>query len=230
MIERTKVSHQVLAEIKKLIKNGEFAVNEKLPSETVLAKRFGVSRSPVREALSVLVASGIVESKQGGGSWVRPVPIEDLLEKTSIKMISIDQMIYLIETRIILESEGAALAAQRRTEDDLKQIGIAQIELKAILDDPEEIGDKADFLFHRSIVTAAQNPVILQTIDNISDLYNKAMKVSLEINKQIRGKKYQIFKEHQAIYDAIIQKDSQKAREVMKEHLVNSRNKLESFL
>ncbi|MFB5661335.1 FadR/GntR family transcriptional regulator [Alteribacillus sp. HJP-4] len=230
MIERRKISHQVLEEMKKLIKNKEFPVNEKLPSETELAERFGVSRAPVREALSVLAASGIVESKQGGGSWVRPLPIEDLLKETSLEVMGTEEILYLIETRIILEREAASLAANRRTLEDIEEIKQAQHKLTTILADPDEIGDEADFQFHRSIIKASHNPVLLKTLDNISGLYNKAMKFSLELNKQIRGKKEQVLKEHDAILTAIEKNRADDANRAMEEHLVNSRKKLQAFL
>ena len=68
MIERKKVSSLVREELIKMIKSGELPPNSKLPTEQELAEKFGVSRVPLREALSVLEATGVIESKQGGGS------------------------------------------------------------------------------------------------------------------------------------------------------------------
>ncbi|PSL48453.1 GntR family transcriptional repressor for pyruvate dehydrogenase complex [Salsuginibacillus halophilus] len=230
MIERRKVSHQVLDEIKKRIKSGEFPVNEKLPSETELAEIFGVSRSPVREALSVLAATGVVESKQGGGSWVRPLQITDFLEKTTLEVMTPAEMIQLLETRMILETEAAALAAERATEAERKAMAEAQKDLEKLIDDDEQIGDEADFAFHQAVMKGAKNPILLSTFTNISDLYNKAMKISLEINRMIRGKKQQVYDEHNKVYEAIVAGDPEAAREAMHIHLSNSKEKLETLL
>src|SRR5690606_21006690 len=119
MIVRKRVSHQIIDEIKRRIKTGEFSVNSKLPSENELAKMFNVSRVPIREALSALASHGIIESVHGGGNWVRPVPIDKILDQTIIDVISYKQIVELLETRIILETKAAAIAAERHDENDL---------------------------------------------------------------------------------------------------------------
>ncbi|WP_018922081.1 FadR/GntR family transcriptional regulator [Salsuginibacillus kocurii] len=230
MIERKKVSQQVLAAIKEKIRAGEFPAEEKLPSETELAELFGVSRSPVREALSVLAASGIIDSKQGGGSWVRATHIEDFLQKNGLEVLSPGEVIHLIETRIILETEAAQLAAQRRNQEDIEDLQAQQDELELILEQNDMIGDDIDFKFHHAIVKASHNPILLKTMENISDLYNEAMKASLNLNREIHGKKQQIYKEHGEILEAIRKQQPDQAANALRLHLNNSREKLESKL
>ncbi|MED4216415.1 GntR family transcriptional regulator [Priestia megaterium] len=79
-IERKKVSSQVLDQLKKMIKEKTFPPESRLPSEHELSKMFGVSRAPIREALSVLSASGLIESRQGGGSYVKRVNLVGMLD------------------------------------------------------------------------------------------------------------------------------------------------------
>ncbi len=229
MIERKKISEQVLEEIKQRIRSGEFAPNTKLPSEAELSALFGVSRMPVREALSALAANGIIESKQGGGSWVRPVQMDKLLQKVIVETLSFDQVIHLLETRIILETEAAFLAAERHETEDLVSLYEAQKQLYENLNDPTSIDDKADFTFHHGIVQATKNPVLIQTIKNISGIYNEAMVVSLNLNTKIAGKKQQVYEEHQNILQAVVTRQPKNARDAMHFHLSNSLLKLKKY-
>ncbi|MED4131216.1 GntR family transcriptional regulator [Priestia megaterium] len=121
-IERKKVSSQVLDQLKKMIKEKTFPPESRLPSEHELSKMFGVSRAPIREALSVLSASGLIESRQGGGSYVKRVNLVGMLDPMTFEMVEADQVLELIEMRIIIESQAASLAALRRTDEELIEI------------------------------------------------------------------------------------------------------------
>ncbi|PMC37849.1 FadR family transcriptional regulator [Bacillus sp. UMB0899] len=228
MIVRKRVSDQIIEEIKTRIKSGEFPVDSKLPSENELAKMFNVSRVPIREALSALSSHGIIESVHGGGSWVRPKPIENLLNQSLIELISYKQIIELLETRIILETKAAFLAAQRHDDTDLNKMYQAQEMLFKELDEADKINDESDFLFHQSIVHSTKNEVLIRTLENLSDIYNRALKASLTINTKIKGKKKQVYEEHQAILKAISLRDADGAEAEMYRHLSNSLEKLKS--
>ncbi|MFD1416377.1 FadR/GntR family transcriptional regulator [Oceanobacillus jeddahense] len=228
MIVRQRISNQIIEEIKNKIKSGEFPVNSKLPSENELAKMFNVSRVPIREALSALSSHGIIESVHGGGSWVRPKPIDKLLNEPLIEVISYKQIIELLETRIILETKAASLAAQRHNDDDLNKMYLAQEMFFKELDDTNKINDQSDFLFHQSIVHATKNEVLIRTLENLSEIYNRALKASLSINTKIEGKKKQVYEEHQLILKAISLRNAEEAEAGMLSHLSNSLDKLKS--
>lgn len=89
-IQRKKVSELVLEKLIEMIKSGEIPPNSKLPTEKELTEKFGVSRVPIREALSVLEASGIIESKQGGGNWVKEVNLANMFERTQFQVVDIN--------------------------------------------------------------------------------------------------------------------------------------------
>jgi GntR family transcriptional regulator, transcriptional repressor for pyruvate dehydrogenase complex len=228
MIVRKRVSQQIMEEIKKKIQNGEFPIDSKLPSENDLAKMFNVSRVPIREALSALASHGIIETVHGGGNYVRSTSIEKLLEQSYIEVITYEQIIELLETRIILETKAAALAALRHDEEDLKKMQEAQAMLFEELEEQQKIGDEADVLFHKSIINSTKNEVLIQIVQNLSDIYNRAVKASLALNTKIKGKKRQVYQEHQAIFKAITLRDSATAEKLMYDHLYNSMNKLKS--
>lgn len=121
-ISRQKASHQILEQIKQNIHNGTYPVGEKLPSENVLADAFGVSRVPIREALGVLEASGIVTSRQGGGRRVIDHSILSKYEPIVMEIACPKEIDSLLEMREVIEHEAAAIAALRRTPEELRAI------------------------------------------------------------------------------------------------------------
>src|SRR5699024_5280192 len=147
-IERKTISSQVLDRLKIMIKEGVFPVSSKLPSESELTKMFGVSRPPIREALSILEASGIIESKQGGGRYVKEINLADKLESIKFEVINVDQLYNLLEMRTIIEAKAACFAALRATPDDLAKIKDALERFSIIIEDETFVGSEPDIEFH----------------------------------------------------------------------------------
>lgn len=228
-IERKKVSEQVLEQLIKMIKEKTFPPNEPLPSEKQLSELFGVSRVPVREALSVLSASGVIESRQGGRSYVKEINLSNMFDPITFDVISYDQIFELLEMRIIIETDAAGLAAVRRTKDDLEKIKMALNQFYETVENEDIIGDQADVQFHQEIMKAAHNSFLIQVMENIDELYRKVIAYSLSKNVGWYEKRIQVYKEHERIYDAIKKKDAQAASEAMKRHLYNLREKLEEL-
>ncbi|MEK4921529.1 FadR/GntR family transcriptional regulator [Cytobacillus sp. FSL R5-0569] len=225
-IERKKISAQVLEQLNEKIKSKEFPPNQPLPSENELAKLFGVSRAPVREALSVLSASGIIESRQGGRSYVKELHLVDMMDRLTLQYISLEEVFELLELRMIMETEAAALAANRRDSSDLEKIRKALKGLEETLTNPDEVGLQADLDFHKYMIEATKNSFMVGVMDNIGDLYRKAVAFSLKKNLGLQRKRESVYLEHEAIYKAIESQDEENARKAMKNHLQNVRKKL----
>lgn len=225
-IERKKVSVQIFEALKNDIKDKTFPPNSKLPSENELAKMFGVSRSPIREALSILEASGLIDSRQGGGNYVRNVSLASMLDSVTFEMITMEQVYDLLEMRTVLETEAATFAATRATADDLSNIRLALNQFFRTMKDDNSIGSEADFLFHHEIVRASHNSFLLQSVENLRELYKRSLNFSLKQNLGLRRKREQIYKEHVKIYESIEKKDGKSAGYHMKRHLYNVRIKL----
>ncbi|MGM8365223.1 FadR/GntR family transcriptional regulator [Virgibacillus sp. W0181] len=225
-IERKTISSQILDQLKSMIKDGVFPVASKLPSESELTKMFKVSRPPIREALSILEASGIIESKQGGGRFVKEINLADKLDLIAFEITNIDQLYDLLEMRTIIESEAAFLAAQRATSDDLSEIKNALDRFSITMEDESSIGSEPDLEFHHEIVKASKNPFLLQSVSNLRDLYKRTLHYSLKQNLGLKRKRDQIFQEHINIYESIAKKDDASAAYHMRTHLVNARLKL----
>lgn len=225
-IERKKVSELVYEKLVEKIRNGDYPPKTKLPSESELVQLFGVSRTPIREALSVLAAGGLIESKQGGRSWVKEVNFAEMLESVQFEMITAEEVCDLLEMRTIIEAEAAALAAVRHTEKDIKRLNESLEAFSMTVKDDQIIGFEADYNFHATLVKAAYNPFLTQTIENLSDLHIKALRFSLSQNLGWERKRKEVFIEHERIYEAIKARNSEAARAAVIDHLTNARKKL----
>ncbi|WP_345243636.1 FadR/GntR family transcriptional regulator [Pontibacillus salipaludis] len=223
-IERKKVSMQVFDRIKEYIHEENMKPGDRLPTEKQLSEMFGVSRTPVREALSVLEASGLTVSKQGGGSIVQATSLTNLMEQTQFEFVDTEEVLNLLETRIILESEAARLAAERGTAEDKAVIKEKLDEIRSSQNN-NLVGDKEDIAFHNAIVQAAHNPILLHSVENIATLYEKAIRFSLKKNMGISEKRAQVLSEHERIYTAIRLGNGEQARDEMYQHLNNARKK-----
>lgn len=185
-ISRQKASHQTLDQIKQSISDGTYPIGEKLPSENVLADAFGVSRVPIREALGVLEASGIITSRQGGGRRVIDHSILSKYEPIVMEVARPQEIDALLEMREVIEHEAAAIAALRRTPEELVAIENAHQAFILATTQNKNIGHKEDYQFHRTIMVASHNPFFVRILDNMHELYLGVLMYSLS---KIKGER-----------------------------------------
>lgn len=196
------------------ILGGELAAGTKLPSERLLAERFGVSRPIVREALRTLVERGLVEVMPGRGSYVRQARVTDAaghLDTLYRRRQATPRD--LVEARTMLECTAAELAAQRATADDLAAM---ERTLNAF-DGAHSVIEQAryDIAFHLAIARASGNPVIETMFGSISTLTVELMLRSLSDPEVTRiSVPY-----HRQIYEGIRDHDPERARTAMAKHL-----------
>lgn len=213
-----------------MIETGQFPPGSKLPTEKELSALFSVSRVPIREALSMLRAAGVINSRQGGGSYVEETTNSTLLQNIHIKSDDVENIKHLFEMRKILEPEAAYLAALRRTPDHLKNMkGI----LRIMEDESIKKGTtamNADIEFHRSIILATQNPIMITTLENLTSLYEKTLNITLRPNEQLKRKRKAVFNEHFNILQAIEAEEPELAKLQCQIHLRNAEKKLSLFL
>jgi GntR family transcriptional repressor for pyruvate dehydrogenase complex len=230
MSKKEKVSQIISRELLHLIETGKFPPGSKLPTEMELAAHFGVSRVPIREALSVLRAAGVISSRQGGGSYVEEVTNSALLQRIRIENADVEDIKHLFEMRKILEPEAAYLAALRRTPEQLERMKqvLKRLENESI--EEGKSGMEADIEFHRSIILATHNPIMIQMLENLSSLYEKALKVTLQPNVGLKQKREAVYKEHQDILLAIEAEEPELAKVQCIIHLKNAEKKVSLFL
>ena len=219
------LSDQVAQALLARIESGHLAPGEKLPPEAALAPEFGVSRTVVREAISRLKQGGLVESRQGSGVFVSLQPAVSPLRIDDSVIESREAVVQIVELRRAIESEAAALAAQRRSDSQLLEIERA---FRAIDVEVAAGGDgvAADVSFHREIARATGNPYFLKTLEFLSQYLMAATRMTranearrIEFMRQVRD-------EHSVIVEAIRRQDAVAARNAAATHMFNAARRL----
>lgn len=215
---------RIAEEVGRGIAEGRFASGDKLPTEHILAKTFGVSRSVVREAIAQLRNEGMVETRQGVGAFVTDPQRRATIRVEQASLADAVSLRNFFQLRLPLEVEAARLAAQHRTPADIAA-------LDAALDGMVRAGDwldegvKADLAFHRALAAATQNEFYViflgfiaeKTSTTINTLFPREM--GAEIVRVTIG-------EHAAIHDAVAAGDTARAGDAMRQHLINSADRL----
>ncbi len=162
------LTDQAIEKIKNLIVEGEFTPGAKLPRERELAERLGLSRNSLREAVRALTLIGVLEPRQGDGTYVTSLEPELLLAGTTFvsDLLTGATLLELYQVRRILEPAATALAATRLTDDDLEALA----ETLARMDTAEttQAFIDVDVEFHRIIVQASGNATLASLIQNLS--------------------------------------------------------------
>lgn len=224
---RKSLSAQLVAELRELIAKGAFAPGDKLPSENELIRRYAVSRTVVREAISGLRADGILVTRQGVGAFVTN-QTGKRLEPFDPK--DLEAVLHMIEFRIAIETEAAAFAAQRRTKEDLKELKERFAELSAHALDAKAFV-LPDYNFHLAVARASHNPFFLQIEEHIGAQiipHSKVHVLAQDIPEDPFLRRVKV--EHETIYKAIVDGDAKAARAAMRTHLERSRKRYRSLL
>lgn len=207
------------------IGDGRYGPGEKLPSEAQLTKDFSVSRTVIREAIASLRADRVVESRQGAGVFVLAPEKEksDLLPFRDIDPERISSMVEILEIRMAVECEAAALAAVRRSPAQEEDILNSYWDFIAVVQAGEN-STGADFNLHMAIARAANNarfPEFLALIGPDSIPRRRLAPTTSEAELA----EYQriLCSQHEAIVNAILEGDPEAARARMREHLQESR-------
>lgn len=212
------------------IRDGRLAPGDKLPTEAAIMGEFGVSRTVVREAISKLQAGGLVQTRHGVGTFVIGPAGEEApgFRIGADQLATLQDVIALLELRIGLETEAAALAAQRRTPDNLKALrqALDQIE-DAVASGQDAIG--ADFQFHLEIARATQNSHFVQLMGTLGSGVIPRARLADEADPEAVSRRQAFLRrvnaEHENILDAIAAGDVDSARAAMRTHLSNSRER-----
>jgi GntR family transcriptional regulator, transcriptional repressor for pyruvate dehydrogenase complex len=221
-IRPKKIYEEVAETLHEMIRNGQFKPGDKLDSVQQLAENFHVGRSAIREALSALKAMGLIEMKQGEGTYVREFEGDQMRFplSTAILMNKSDVM-DLLEVRKIIETGSAMTAASRRTDAHLATMEEILHEMNQVRGD-EELGEKADLQFHLTIAEASGNTMLANLLNQVSELMVETMKETRRLwlySKQTTTAK--LYTEHMEIFEAIKNQDENRAMQAMLTHLNN---------
>lgn len=216
-----RLADQLYDRLLQQITDGKYPEETKLPPEFELCETFGVSRPVVREALFRLQADGIIVSQRGAGSYVRRRPSPELVRLAPIGGLA--ELVRCMELRSALEGDAAYMAAMRRSNDDLKAMEQALLDMRVAFES-RQVGNEADFRFHQSIAIACGNDLFVTMLQSLSQQIFDYMRVmrSLALSSAVtRGQRVQ--QEHERIYNAIREQQPEQARDAMREHIYNSR-------
>lgn len=206
-----RLYRQVVEEILKLVDSGEYPVGTRLPAERELSERFSVSRPTIREAIIALEAQGCVAVRTGSGVYV--------LERVQHKGFGHNVSPFeLMETRVLIEGEAAALAASMITDEQLEALKQALDEMEQENKKGDIESDNADREFHSIIAQATNNGVLMSTIESLWDTQEGLYHLKIAHQQVCMADPQIRLDEHRAIYDALAVRDPQSARVAMRQH------------
>jgi len=203
--------HTVADRLVRQIDEGKYSVGSRLPAERELAEQFGVSRVTIREAEIALQAMGRITIKTGSGVYV-----EDSVSVRDGEYPTISAF-ELTEARALFESEAAALAAERMTDENFAELE-GLVEVMSTTAGGDQAGEAADHKFHHAIAAASGNTAILHLIESMwrmRDEIDAIKKVYVSICSEDFGARG---REHSDILDALRERDPAAARKAMREH------------
>lgn len=207
------------------IRDGQLLPGERLPAEKDMAERFGVSRSVVREAVSMLKYDGLVETRQGSGVFVSSTPNTRSFRIESGLLGGGADLRAVFELRSIVESAAAALAAERRAPED---IAILRGHLEAMATDiaAGREGVDADTAFHTAIARAADNPYLMRFAEFLGTSLREAIRAARSNSARYPGTPDQVQDEHRAVFEAVAAGDPKAAGKAMRRHIENAMRRL----
>jgi len=208
------------------IREGRLQPGDKLPTEAAIMAEFDVSRTVVREALSKLQAGGLVETRHGIGTFVLGIGSTPGFKIAPEQFSTLRDVIAVLELRIGVETEAAALAAQRRTADNLQAMRVA---LDSVVAGVEAGRDAvaADFAFHLEVARATQNDHFADLMGTLGSMIipRARLESATDLSEERRQYLRRVNSEHESIFDAIANQDPDAARAAMRTHLANSRER-----
>ena len=218
----------LVADLRLRIVDGVIQPGDKLPSENTLMGEFGVSRTVVRSALIRLQAEGLVETEQGRGSFALTPPQSDVQPLPGSRPVaSLEDRVKLLEFRIGVESEAAALAARNRSDRQLHAVRKALEEFTASGGHPAR-AMKSDFEFHRAVAAATGNPFYSDCLAALGQTMIAMPRTRLMTGGEhhVREHFEQVVLEHESVYAAIAEGDGSASSAAMRTHLANSRRRI----
>lgn len=219
-----KSSEWVKNDLQRQIADGLLAPGDRLASVVDLAAQYGVGRSTIREALSALKAVGLLDIRQGGGTFVKAAAEYSGLPHPSERnpegwVDRAQTLRHVLEVRRVLETGCAAFAARHRSEDDLAAMARILEEMEQQLGD-EAASEQADVQFHQAIAAATHNPVLGDLMASLSSRLHDNMKDTRALWFYAeRSSAELLLRDHRAIFEAIAAGDATEASRRMEQHI-----------
>lgn len=222
------LTEDVVVSLSEQIRDGVFRPGSKLPTESELMIRQGVSRTVVREAISRLQAAHLVETRHGIGTFVLEAPVESSVRIDASDILTMLDVMAILELRISLETEAAGLAANRRGEDHLRRMREALDAFDAHVGKGSGDAVGFDLAFHLEVAQATGNRYFHDILGQLGRNIIPRTRLNSAALAHDQQAEYlrRVNREHEDIFDAIARRDPEAARAAMRTHLSNSRERL----
>jgi GntR family transcriptional regulator, transcriptional repressor for pyruvate dehydrogenase complex len=218
----------VIEAVKAMLRDGTLRAGDRLPIERELATRLGVSRGSLREAVRALSALGVLESRQGAGTYVTALDPAAMLSPIGFfaELLEPSSAAELLAVRRVLEAESVALAAPRLTEEELAELESILARVDGMLSEEDEDHGavdperniEADVAFHSLIARASGNSALAGLIDNLS---SRTVRARLWRSVSQRDSIRTAHQQHRAILADLVARDPDRARVRMTVHLLD---------
>jgi GntR family transcriptional regulator, transcriptional repressor for pyruvate dehydrogenase complex len=215
-VSRVTLGEQVALQLADLIHEGRWKTGEKLPSEGELCTALSVGRSTVREALKSLAFVGMVQMRPGEGTYVAEgsTPfLERLLTRGALK--TEQDLADVWEARMVLETELASLAAGRATDKDMALLDSLFEKMEIAKEEQGPKFSDLDLEFHLALAGASQNRVLFQLLSPLRGMVREW----IEKSQELPGLRENAHLQHRKIFEAVREKNPEKARKAMEAHL-----------
>ncbi|MFV3126392.1 FadR/GntR family transcriptional regulator [Niveispirillum sp. KHB5.9] len=222
-VRSISLTDELFGKLEAKIRSGDLVPGSRLPTQKEIAETENVSRTVVREAVARLMAQGLAVSRQGSGMFVADTAEYRAFQITRDELNELADIVKLLEMRLGVETEMAGLAAARRTTAD---IGAIQDALQVMQDqqgDPVAAA-KADTAFHLAIARATQNDYYARFVEFLGLRLVPPRNLYLRDQPAEAHKAYaaKVQAEHEAILEAIVRMDPQRARDAARHHMQES--------
>ena len=213
-------AEEVAARLREMIHSGELAAGDRLPPERDLAKTLGVSRPTLRAGIRSLSAVGILQSRQGAGTFVAAAEESPTLDSSPLRMLSAlhgftsDEM---FEARLALEMSIAGLAARRATSEQMTQLAEEIAGMYASLGEPEQYLVH-DMRFHQIVAAASGNRILTSLMNMVATILFDSRSKTVKRAKDLKESAEQ----HHNIYRALRDRNPDLAEKAMHDHLIET--------
>jgi GntR family transcriptional repressor for pyruvate dehydrogenase complex len=219
-VRRSRIYEHIVEQIRALIREGRWAPGDQIPPERELAERFRVSRTSVREALRALEMQGIIDSRQGGGTFVRTADTEALVPPLAAAILrGRRELAEVLEVRELIEPGIARRAAERATDEHVSELELLLDKQRECIEAGRPFVDE-DTAFHYTLARAADNHILLRLHNVILDLLRESRQSYLHVpdrpQTSLRG--------HEAILQAVQAHDAEAAYAASLEHITEVRD------
>lgn len=224
-----RLPDEIARSISRAIDTGQLRPGDRLPTEQSLSTQFGVARTVVREAVSLLKYDGVIEAKRGVGAFVSEPSNRSAFRISPACFDKRKQLVQLLQLRTGVQADASALASTARTLSALKRIGVCLEEMSAAVAAGTSHAERrhdAEAAFYRAIAQASGNDYYVDFIAMIERQVDDNLRSVAIKNAKASEWGPQVLREHEAVFDALSAGDPERARSATRAHFERAAKRL----